>query len=247
MNKKSLCIRLTSIYLLAALSLLSACSDAEENVSKNKTEVIPVIQKQAATIDQAKKAEVVLQDVTGLYKELPSPQPTRTGNKIEVLEIFWYGCPHCYNFEPVIEKWLEEKAEYIEYIRMPGVMGKNWLPHARAFYAAEKLGVLDKIHRPLFDAIHKEKRKIMDKKSLKKFFVAQGVNGDDFDQAFRSKEVEDNVRYAFTMGQRYAITGVPAIIINGKYVTSASMAGSFTKITDVMNTLAAKEYANMKE
>ena len=247
MNKKSLCIRLTSIYLLAALSLLSACSDAEENVSKNKTEVIPVIQKQAATIDQAKKAEVVLQDVTGLYKELPSPQPTRTGNKIEVLEIFWYGCPHCYNFEPVIEKWLEEKAEYIEYIRMPGVMGKNWLPHARAFYAAEKLGVLDKIHRPLFDAIHKEKRKIMDKKSLKKFFVAQGVNGDDFDQAFQSKEVEDNVRYAFTMGQRYAITGVPAVIINGKYITSASMAGSFTKITDVMNTLAAKEYANMKE
>lgn len=181
------------------------------------------------------------------YKKLPSPQPTNTGDKIEVVEIFWYGCPHCYHFEPVIEKWLEEKAEYIEFIRMPGVMGKNWLPHARAFYAAEKLGVLDKIHQPLFDAIHKEKRKILDKKSLRKFFVEQGISGDDFDQAIQSKEVEDNVRHAFTMGQRYAITGVPAVIINGKYVTSASMAGSFTEIIDVVNTLAAKEYAIMSE
>ena len=181
------------------------------------------------------------------YKKLPSPQPTRTGNKIEVLEVFWYGCPHCYQFEPTIEKWLEEKADYIEFIRMPGVLGKNWLPHARAFYAAEKLGVLDKIHLPLFDAIHKEKRKIMDKKELKKFFIEQGISGDDFDQAIHSKEVEDSVRYAFTMGQRYALTGVPAIIINGKYGTSASMAGGYNEIIDVVNTLAAKEYANMNE
>jgi len=130
---------------------------------------------------------------------------------------------------------------------MPGVLGKNWLPHARAFYAAEKLGVLDKIHQPLFDAIHKEKRKIMDKKELKRFFVGQGVNGDDFDQAFHSKEVENSVRYAFTMGQHYELTGVPAVIINGKYGTSASMAGSYNKIIDVVNTLAAKEHARMKK
>lgn len=77
--------------------------------------------------------------------------------------------------------------------------------------------------------------------------MEQGISGDDFDQAIQSKEVEDNVRHAFTMGQRYAITGVPAIIINGKYVTSASMAGSFTEIIDVVNTLAAKEYAIMNE
>ena len=130
---------------------------------------------------------------------------------------------------------------------MPGVLGKNWLTHARAFYAAKKLGVLDKIHLPLFDAIHKDKRKIMDKKSLRKFFVEHGVNGDDFDQAMNSKEVEDSVRYAFTMGQRYAITGVPAVIINGKYLTSASMAGGYNEIIDVVNTLAAKEHAKMNE
>jgi thiol:disulfide interchange protein DsbA len=247
MNKKLFWTRPGSIFLLTALSLLSACSDAEENVSKNKTEVTPIIQEQTATIAQAKDTKIVLKDVTGLYKKLPTAQPTRTGDKIEVLEVFWYGCPHCYHFEPVIEKWLEEKADYIEFVRMPGILGKNWLPHARAFYAAEKLGVLDIIHKPLFDAIHRDKRKILDEKSLRVFFSEHGVSGDEFDQAYNSKEVEEKVRAAFTAGQGYALTGVPAIIINGKYMTSASMAGSFEKIIVVINTMAAKEYKKLNE
>lgn len=247
MNKKLFCTQLFSIFLLAALSLISACSDAEENVSKNKTEVTPVVQKQTATIEPAKQTKVVMKDVTGLYKELPTAQPTSTGDKIEVVEVFWYGCPHCYHFEPYIEKWLEEKPEYIEFVRMPGILGKNWLPHARAFYAAEKIGVLEIIHKPLFDAIHKDKRKIIDEKSLRVFFSEHGVSGDKFDQAYNSKEVEEKVRAAFTAGQGYALTGVPAIIINGKYVTSASMAGSYDKIIEVINTLAAKEYKKLNE
>lgn len=245
MNKKSFYTRPGSIFLLAALSLLSACSDAEENLSKNKIEAAPVIQEQTVMIEQAKVTEVALQDVTGLYKELATAQPTRTGDKIEVVEVFWYGCPHCYHFEPVIEKWLEEKAEYIEFIRMPGILGKNWLPHARAFYAAEKLGILEEIHEPLFDAIHKDNRKILDEKSLRAFFSEHGVSGADFDQAYNSREVEDKVRTAFSAGKNYALTGVPAIIINGKYTTSASMAGSFEKIIIVINTLAAKEHEEL--
>ena len=247
MNKKLFWTRPDSIFLLNALSLLSACSDAEENVSKSKTEVTPIIQEQIATADQAKDTEIVLKDVTGLYKKLPTPQPTRTGDKIEVLEVFWYGCPHCYHFEPVIEKWLEEKADYIEFVRMPGVLGKNWLPHARAFYTAEKLGILDIIHTPLFDAIHKDKRKILDERSLRVYLSEHGISGDEFDQAYNSREVEEKVRAAFSAGQNYALTGVPAIIINGKYGTSASMAGSFEKIIDVINTLAAKEYKKLNE
>ena len=89
MNKKLFFTRLTSIFLLATLSLLSACSDAEENISKNKTEVTPVIQEQSATVEPAKETEVAI-DVTGLYKELATAQPTRTGDKIEVVEVFWY-------------------------------------------------------------------------------------------------------------------------------------------------------------
>ena len=249
MNKKIPWTLISGIFVLASFISLPACSDDKQGSPETKGKSDHIVHKeQIPVISKVSAAEVLLKDVPETsYKKLSSPQPTRTGSKIEILEVFWYGCSHCYYFEPTIGKWLEEKADYIEFVRMPGVLGKNWLPHARAFYAAEKLGVLDKIHQPLFDAIHKEKRKIMDKKELKRFFVGQGVNGDDFDQAFHSKEVENSVRYAFTMGQHYELTGVPAVIINGKYGTSASMAGSYNKIIDVVNTLAAKEHARMKK
>lgn len=250
MNKKLFCTRLTSIFLLTSFSLLSACSDADEHTTttNNNNNTVAAIQNQVVTVDSAKQAtpakqtKVILKDITGLYKELPTPQPTRTGDKIEVLEVFWYACPHCYHFEPVIDKWLEEKADYIEFVRMPGILGKNWLPHAKAFYVAEKIGILDIIHKPLFDAIHKNKRKIFDKKSLKAFFSEHGVSGNEFDQLYNSKEVEEKAGRAFTTGQSYMLTGVPAIIINGKYRTSTSVAGDFDKIIDVINTLAAKEH-----
>jgi len=247
MNKKLFWTLLSSFFLFVTLSLLSACSDAEENLSEGKIEATPVKNEQTEVITKTKKVEISLQDITDRYRELPSPQRTRTGDKVEVLEVFWYGCSHCYQFEPTIEKWLREKAGYIEFIRIPGVLGKHWLPHARAFYAAEKLGVLDKIHRPLFNAIHKDKRKIMDEKSLKSFFVEQGVNGDEFDQAYKSRFVEDNVKEAYLIGQRYQIKGVPAVIINGKFGTSASMAGSFGKVVEVINTLAAEEHRKMNK
>jgi len=247
MNKKSFWTLLSDFFLIATLTLLSACSDAEESVAKGKGEAAPVkVEPEQPEVNtKTKRAESSLQDIANHYRELPTPQPTRTGDKIEVLEIFYYGCSHCYTFEPTIERWLGEKAEYIEFVRMPGVLGKNWLPHARAFYAAERLGVLDKIHQPLFDAIHKEKRKIIDKKGLRNFFAEHGVSGDDFNQAYESREVEEKVREAYLAGQRYQLTGVPAVIINGKYGTSVSMAGGLEKVVGVINTLAAKEYEKM--
>lgn len=253
MNKKSHWALTLTIFLLASLMSLSACSDDGKVLTKSKEKLDLVQEEQIKTIDKpkeiskeiVKESKTVLQDVTGLYKELPAPQPTRTDNKIEVLEIFWYGCPHCYQFEPTIEKWLTEKASYIEFVRMPGVLGKNWLPHARAYYVAEKLGILDKIHDSMFTAIHKEKRQIIDVESIREFFVEQGVNGEVFDEAYQSRDIEESVRYAFTMGQRYQLTGVPAVIINGKYSTSVSMAGGYNKIMNVINTLAAKEYGKL--
>lgn len=175
------------------------------------------------------------------YKLIDPPQPTQTGDKVEVVEIFWYGCPHCYAFEPYLEEWLESKPEHIEFIRMPGILGKNWIDHAKAYYTAEKLGVLDKIHRPLFDALHKKGEPIMDKKRLREFFIAQGVDGTDFTKTFSSEEVSDKIKKAILMGKRYRITGVPTVIINGKYRTSASVAGSYSNIIDIINQLADKE------
>jgi thiol:disulfide interchange protein DsbA len=257
MNKKSLRAFIPAIFLLATLMTSSACSDDGKTSAETKKENDVIHTEQPDITDshqhqhedqiQDQGTEIIAKDIAGLYKELPSQQPTTTGKKIEVVEVFWYGCPHCYQFEPTINKWLKEKAEYIEFVRIPGVLGPQWVPHARAYYAAQNLGVLEKIHQPLFSAIHNEKRKIIDEKSLKSFFAEHGVDGNDFDKAYQSKEVEENVRYAFTMGQRYELTGVPAVIINGKYGTSASMAGSFDKVVDVINTLSAKEYERLNK
>jgi protein dithiol oxidoreductase (disulfide-forming) len=175
------------------------------------------------------------------YKLIIPVQPTQTDNKIEVLEVFWYGCPHCYDFEPHVEKWLENLPEDVEFRRMPGIFNKNWIPHAKAYFTAEKLGVLDKIHNPLFNALHKERKRIYSEDELKDFFIAKGIDGDEFTKVFNSSEIETKFKQAFVMGQRYKITGVPAVIVNGKYMTSGSMAGSYENLLKTIDDLIAKE------
>lgn len=174
------------------------------------------------------------------FEQIPA-QPTATGNKIEVLEFFWYGCPHCYSLEPYLEKWQATKADDIQLRRVPAILGKNWIPHARAYFTAQKLGIVDKIHRPLFDAIHKDKQQIVDEKSLTDFFVKMGVDKDEFSRIYESKEISEQIQEAFILGQQYQITGVPAIIVNGKYRTSASMAGGNANLIEIINQLTAKE------
>ncbi len=175
------------------------------------------------------------------YTVISPAQPTETGDKIEVLEVFWYACPHCYDFEPHINKWLETKADDIEFRRMPGIFRKSWIPHAKAYYTALKLNALDKIHSPLFDAIHREKKKIYDDDSLEDFFDDQGIDNKQFSKVYESDEIDTQVKQAFVMGQRYKITGVPAVIVNGKYLVTGTTAGSFENMLKVVNTLVDKE------
>ncbi len=177
------------------------------------------------------------------YVSISPAQPTQTGNKIEVVEVFWYGCPHCYDFEPYIDKWLETKPDDVEFRRMPGIFRKSWIPHAKAYYTAEKLGVLDKIHAPLFTALHKQRKRIYDDESLEEFFEDQGIDDDEFRKIYDSEEVDTKVKQAFVMGQRYKVTGTPAIVVNGKYLVSGSSAGSFENALKVIDDLVAKERA----
>ena len=178
------------------------------------------------------------------YTTITPAQPTQTGDKIEVLEIFWYACPHCYDFEPFIHRWLENKPEDVVFRRMPGIFRKSWIPHAKAYFTAEKLGILDSIHTPLFDAIHKDKKKIHDDASIKKFFIKHGVDKGEFTKIYESDEVDTKVKQAFVMGQRYKVTGVPAVIVNGQYMVSGSTAGSFSNVLKVTDTLVDKERAS---
>ena len=175
------------------------------------------------------------------YQAVTPAQPVQTAGKIEVLEIFWYGCPHCYDFEPFINRWLSAKPSDVEFQRMPAVFRPDWALHAKAYYTAEALGVLDKIHTPLFKAIHEDKRKLNDESSLAKLFSEHGVSKEEFSTSFNSFTVESKTRQALHMVRQYGIGGVPAIVVNGKYHSSAAQAGSYEQLLKVIDYLVDKE------
>jgi len=181
------------------------------------------------------------------YEAVTPPQPTTTTDKIEVVEMFWYGCPHCYHLEPNVEKWLKKIPKNAEFVRIPAVFRPQWELHARAFYTAEILGVLDKVHRPFFDAIHGEKKAMASEEEIMAFFEQFGVKGDEFKRVFKSFAVEAKVRRAKDMSVRYGIKGVPSLIVNGKYRTGGQLAGGQNEIFKVVNYLVEQEAKNLKK
>jgi thiol:disulfide interchange protein DsbA len=175
------------------------------------------------------------------YETITPAQPTHDTTKVEVIEFFWYGCPHCYDFEPLLNKWKETLPKNVEFIRQPAAFNETWTKHAKAYYTAEALGVADKLHADFFEAIQKKGEDLETEEQLAKFFVAHGVKEADFHEAYNSFPVDAKIRQAGAMAARYGITGVPAIIINGKYKTNGKLAGSHEKMIEVMNKLIAQE------
>ena len=175
------------------------------------------------------------------YIELSNPQPTSTGDKIEVVELFWYGCSHCYQLEPYIQEWLASKPDDVEFVRIPGIVSKRWELLAKAYYTAELLGVLDKTHDTLFEVINKENRKITDEAALQDFFVDQGVSAEEFKSTINSFAVNVKINNAKQMSRRYAITGVPTLVVNGKYRTSLGMARGSKNAIKIVNYLIEQE------
>ena len=177
-----------------------------------------------------------------IHYELVMPaQPTSTDKKVEVVEVFLYTCPHCNNLEPYVHRSLKKIPPEAEFVRMPAVFQPKQELHARAYYAAEILGVLEKIHPAMFEAIHQQKRHFNTDADVQKLFVENGVSEKDFNRVFRSFAVEAKIRRAKDMSQRYGIPGVPALIVDGKYRTGARLAGGNANIFRVVDFLVAKE------
>ncbi|CAK0761605.1 Thiol:disulfide interchange protein [Gammaproteobacteria bacterium] len=177
------------------------------------------------------------------YQVLPQPQATENPAQVEVLEFFWYGCPHCFQLEPVLSAWVAKKPPQVAFRRVPAILGAQWEAHARAYYAAELLGVLGLIHDPLMEAIHVKKQRILTEADLVDFVTGLGVDRKKFQEAYRSFTVESNVKRAAQMGERLGITGVPTVIINGKYRTSPVSTGGIDKLMPVIDDLIRKESA----
>lgn len=159
------------------------------------------------------------------YTRLATPQPTSAPDKVEVVEMFSYACPHCFHMEPELDAWLKTKPADVVFVRLPVVFRPEWEVLAKAYFTAQILGVLDKTHEALFEAIHEKNQKFTDEAAVQAFFVEQGVSADDFRNTFNSFAVAVRLNSAKMMTRRYAITGVPTFIVNGKYSTSASLVG----------------------
>ena len=179
------------------------------------------------------------------YKLVIPAQHTITKNKIEVVELFWYGCPHCYYFEPDLEEWLANKPEKVVFYRVPAVFNPAWAIHARVFYTAKSLGLFDngktEFHKAFFDEIHKHKKRLNNKKTIQAFFARFGVSADDFENTFDSFTVNTKVNRAANLSKRYQIEGVPTLIVNGKYRTDGPMAGGRKGMLKVLDFLIEKE------
>jgi len=180
---------------------------------------------------------------TAGYETLSPAQPTQHPDKVEVIEFFWYGCPHCYSFEPELAAWLKTAPKNVEFIRQPAVFNETWGKHAKAYFVAESLGVVDKVHTDFFDAVQNKKEKLETEEQLSNFFAAHGVDKAQFKDAYNSFAVDAKMRQAPVIAGRYGITGVPAIVINGKYLTNGPLAGSHEKMIEVMNKLIKQESA----
>ncbi len=182
------------------------------------------------------------------YKKITPNVGTSDSSKIEVLELFSYGCPHCNSFEPPMHKWLKSKPANVNFSRRPVSFGRQvWANYAQAYYTAEVLEALDKIHAPMFDAIHKEKNRLVDVASIRELFIKNGVSGDDFESAFYSFAVDARLRRDQRTLGKYQANSVPTMIVNGKYRIDSSMTGhNNDKMLEVVNYLIKKEFSQSK-
>ena len=174
-------------------------------------------------------------------------QATASPDKIEVLEFFWYGCPHCYQFDPILERWLETKPANVEFVRVPAVFRPEWKVHARTYYALQAMGLGEKYHKAIFDAMHKDKADIYSESAMIDFLVSKGINKDDFKSAYGSFSIDGLLRKTIKKVKSYAIRGVPAMAVNGKYLVSGKSAGSLKNMISIVDYLIKKEAAAAKE
>lgn len=177
------------------------------------------------------------------YAVLDQPVETSNPDKVVVNEMFWYGCPHCFRLEPYVEKWSQTLPEGVILERIPSVLNPGWIEHARAFFALQMMGESDKVHNNLFNALHLQHKRLNNVDDLAKFVAELGVDEKQFRENYHSFPVDTLIRKNRQKERKYGYDGVPAIIVNGKYRSSASMAGSNARLIEVVDFLVKKELA----
>jgi thiol:disulfide interchange protein DsbA len=176
------------------------------------------------------------------YLRLSPTQPTSSNpDQVEVCEVFWYGCPHCNELDPLLERWRAQAPEYVHFVRVPAVWNPTLQIHARAFYTAEALGKGAEMHSEFFREIHERRNSLDTEEKLQEFFARFNVDATAFKAAFNSFEVQAKLQRADELNRRYRIASVPTIVVNGKYTTDGPMVGSYEDLLVLVGELAAAE------
>ncbi|SDW57856.1 thiol:disulfide interchange protein DsbA/DsbL [Nitrosomonas communis] len=174
------------------------------------------------------------------YIVLATPQPTEDQRSIEVIEFFWYGCPHCYELHPHIDNWRKNAPKDVKFRYVPAIFRANWTPAAKTFYAMEALGITKELHDKVYKAIHRDKIDLSKEAVLFDWIEKQGIERAKFINAYNSFSVQNQVAKVSQMIRQYKLTGVPALVVEGKYITSGKMSGTPRDTIQVLNELIDK-------
>lgn len=174
------------------------------------------------------------------YEVLESPVRTADTSKIEVIELFWYGCPGCYAFEPLMANWESSQAQDIDHKRLPAVWNPITKIHAQAYFAALSLDSLDSVHNPFFDEYHVSRNRLQNEVLIREFFESCGISEKDFDSIFNSFSVRTLVSQAESQMKAYGPAQTPSLYVNGKYVVTLGE-GGYQKMLDVVDFLVSIE------
>jgi thiol:disulfide interchange protein DsbA len=174
-------------------------------------------------------------------------QPVETGDKIEVIDFFWYGCPHCFDLQPALEEWVKRKPADVALRRIPAILRDTWAPHVRIFYTLEALGELERLHQQVYHGYHVEELHMSNPDVMVQWAVRHGIDRQKWLNAYNSSEVEQKVQQAKDLTRAYNVQGTPSLVVDGRYLTSSGMAGSVAgmiPILDDLIRLARQQRAN---
>lgn len=177
------------------------------------------------------------------YTRLKQAQPVATGKKVEVLEFFWYRCPHCFQLEPGLNAWLKTLPKDAQVRRVPAVFRDDWMPGAKLYYTLEQMKLLDSLHHKVFDAYHVDNINLNDPAVLGGWIAKQGVDRKKFEAVYNSFSIQSKATQGARLATTTGISGVPAFVIDGKYTTTVSMVGSEARLFEVLDQLIVKARA----
>jgi thiol:disulfide interchange protein DsbA len=208
--------------------------------------ILRIVRALAALLAAAALAPAVLaQQTKAPFLYVNPPIATDSAGKVEVVEFFWYECPHCYDLEPLLDRWIPKLGKDVQFKRVPATFNERWRLSARVFYALESMGIEDKLHKPLMDAIHKDRLRITDDRQLAEWLGKQSVDVAKFQAALKSFAVESRLKRAEQLVRDTRLDGVPALMVNGRYlVTTQGGPQQMFDTADALIEQARKEMAS---